>query len=68
MLRHRDVIFIQGKSDVKISECTQENFEYFTGSVGNKEDGTAECNNDAPENGNVEDPWLSTKKLKDLKK
>ena len=68
MTRLRDVIFMEGKFNVKICDCTQENFAFFTVSVGNTENDNAEWNNDAPENGNVEDPWPSTKKLKDLNK
>ena len=39
-----------------------ENFEFFTGSVGNKENNDAEYNIAAPENGNVEDPQMAIDK------
>ena len=56
MLQSRDVIFMEDKSDVEKPDCTQENFQFFTGSVGNTENNAAECNNDAPKNGSIKDP------------
>ena len=59
MLGIREVIFMEDKFNVAKSDCTQENFEFFTGSVGNAENYDAECNNNALENGNVEDPQVT---------
>ena len=46
MLQSRDVVFIEDKFDVKKSDCTEENFEFFTGLVGNTKNENAEYNND----------------------
>ena len=45
---------MENKFNVEKSDCMQENFEFFTGSVGNEENNDAEYNKGASENGNVE--------------
>ena len=46
ILRSRDVIFMEDKFDVEKLNCTQENFELFTGLGGNAENNDTECKNE----------------------
>ena len=70
MLQSRDAIFMEDKFDVKKSDCTQENFEFFTVSVGNADNDDAECATTTRQKTVMLKirKWLSTKKLKDLNK
>ena len=45
---------MENKFNVEKSDCMQENFDFFTGSVGNAENNDAEYNKGALENDNVE--------------
>ena len=62
MLKSCDVIFMEDKFDVRKLDCTQENFDFFTDSAGIAENDNAECNTNAPENGNVEDQEVAIDK------
>ena len=51
-----DIIFVEDRFDVKKLDCTQENFEFSTGSVGKVENNAGECKN---EQGDHLTDWMS---------
>ena len=51
-----DVIFVEDRFDVEKLDCTQENFEFFIGSVGKVENNDGECKN---EQGDHLTDWMS---------
>ena len=62
-----DVIFMENKFDIEKSDCTQENFEFFTGSIGTQRTTMLNITTTHQKMAMLKiGKLLSTKKLKDL--
>lgn len=59
ILKIQRIISMENKFNVKKVDCTQENSEFFTGSVGNTEINNSEYKNYATENGNVKNTQVA---------